>query len=69
MKHRRLKRAGLALLLFAAFVYLNNSSRLSSRPARPPTLLAHRGLAQGFDRTGLTGDTCTAERMLPPEHP
>jgi len=31
-------------------------------------LLAHRGMSQLFDRTGLTNDTCTAARMLPPTH-
>ena len=32
------------------------------------TLLAHRGVAQQFDRAGLTNETCTAARMLPPTH-
>ncbi len=31
-------------------------------------LLAHRGVAQQYDKQGLTRDTCTAERMLPPTH-
>ncbi|MGK9231696.1 hypothetical protein KXR74_08385 [Inquilinus limosus] len=54
---------------FAAGVFVANSSRLYGPPGGKPALLAHRGLAQGFDRAGLTGDTCTAARMLPPEHP
>ncbi|MCR4268165.1 glycerophosphodiester phosphodiesterase family protein [Nitratireductor sp. ZSWI3] len=58
----------LALAGIAGALYLANASRLSGRPAGAPVLLAHRGLAQGFDRTGLTGQTCTAERMLPPRH-
>lgn len=49
-------------------IYLNNTSLLSGRPAGKPVVLAHRGLAQEYDRTGLTGDTCTAERMLPARH-
>lgn len=49
-------------------IWLNNSSLLSSRPAGFPAVLAHRGLAQDFDRTDLGSDTCTASRMLPPRH-
>lgn len=30
--------------------------------------LAHRGVAQDYHREGLTRDTCTASRMLPPRH-
>ena len=66
---KRLLVAFVALGAFAAFVFFNNSSWLHGAPGGTPVLLAHRGLAQGFDRTGLTGDTCTASRMLPPEHP
>jgi glycerophosphoryl diester phosphodiesterase len=32
-------------------------------------LLAHRGLGQTFSMEGITGDTCTAERIHTPEHP
>ncbi|YBV94247.1 glycerophosphodiester phosphodiesterase (plasmid) [Phyllobacteriaceae bacterium JZ32] len=56
------------VLLLAAFVYLNNTSLLASRPDKAPTLLAHRGIAQRFDTAGLQNDTCTAERILPPAH-
>lgn len=52
----------------AVALYVNNSSLLSPRPAGSPVVLAHRGLAQDYDRTGLTGETCTASRMLPPSH-
>jgi glycerophosphoryl diester phosphodiesterase len=58
----------ISLLAIAGAVYLNNTSLLSSRPAGKPVILAHRGLAQEYSREGLTGDTCTAERMLPPRH-
>jgi glycerophosphoryl diester phosphodiesterase len=58
-----------ALLLLAAFVYINNSNFLvSSAITRTPTVLAHRGIAQQFDTTDLKNDTCTAARMLPPTH-
>jgi glycerophosphoryl diester phosphodiesterase len=52
----------------AAAVYLNNSSYLAQPPADRPSLLAHRGLAQTYDKTGLTGETCTATRIDPPVH-
>jgi glycerophosphoryl diester phosphodiesterase len=57
-----------SLLAVAGAIYLNNTSLLSSRPAGTPVILAHRGLAQDYNREGLTGETCTAERMLPPRH-
>lgn len=38
------------------------------RSNQAPTLLAHCGLSQQFDRTDLRNDTCTASRMLPPTH-
>lgn len=60
--------AGAALGLLTAFVYLNNSSLFTTRPHGEPTLLAHRGIAQQFDPTGVGNDTCTASRMLPPVH-
>jgi glycerophosphoryl diester phosphodiesterase len=56
------------LLLFAAFIYLNNTNRLVSRLQGRPVLLAHRGISQKFDTANLTNETCTAARMLPPVH-
>ncbi len=67
-KYRRLRWAGAALGLLAAFVYLNNTSLFTTRPPGVPTLLAHRGIAQQFDPAGVGKDTCTASRMLPPTH-
>lgn len=58
----------LAVLLLAAFAYLNNAHLTAPRLAGTPALLAHRGIAQRFDTAGLTNDTCTAARMLPPRH-
>jgi len=57
----------LGLALVVVFVYVNN--RAYTSPAARPLLLAHRGLGQDFVREGITGDTCTATRILPPEHP
>ncbi|MFG1343505.1 glycerophosphodiester phosphodiesterase family protein [Xanthobacter autotrophicus DSM 431] len=55
-------------LFFGALVFVNNSNIFAVRPTTRATILAHRGLAQDFDRVGLQNDTCTAARMLPPTH-
>jgi glycerophosphoryl diester phosphodiesterase len=66
---RKLWRAlAVSALLFATFVFLNNTVLLTPRSDRAPTLLAHRGIAQQYNRTDLRNDTCTASRMLPPTH-
>lgn len=59
----------LGLTLFVVFVYVNNTALWDIPTASRPLLLAHRGLGQDFKREELTGDTCTATRLLPPEHP
>jgi glycerophosphoryl diester phosphodiesterase len=72
MTRRTRKRLVFVLVVlgvFAALVFINNSAWLHGAPGGPPVLLAHRGLAQGYSREGLTSDSCTASRMLPPEHP
>jgi glycerophosphoryl diester phosphodiesterase len=56
------------LLLVTAAIFLINTDLLAPSPAGPPTFIAHRGLGQTFSRQGLTGETCTAAQMLPPEH-
>ena len=67
---RRFLRAALALIVvIAAALFLFNSSRLVAPPEGEPFLIAHRGLGQTFRREGLTGETCTAARIFPPEHP
>jgi len=50
-------------------VYLMNASWLAPAPKGQPILLAHRGVYQRYNRTGLTLDTCTASRILPPTNP
>lgn len=66
---RNMKRLGIFLLILIAFMYVNNSSVLTNdREDDAPELLAHRGLAQTFPMEGITGDTCTAERIYEPEH-
>lgn len=65
---RKLKYAATVSAVLVAAVYLNNTSLLAQHHGGRPVLLAHRGIAQRFDEHGLTNDTCTAARMLPPTH-
>lgn len=57
----------LALAFAAAALWAGNTSLFSQSDVRP-RLIAHRGLGQTFHREGLTGETCTATRIFPPEH-
>ncbi|WFE56976.1 glycerophosphodiester phosphodiesterase family protein [Micromonospora sp. WMMD712] len=66
---RRLGVTLAVVLLAAAGLYVGNSSTLAGASADRPFLLAHRGLAQTFDLAGVANDTCTAERIHPPQHP
>jgi glycerophosphoryl diester phosphodiesterase len=51
-------------------LWAGNSSLLAGREdGQRPFLLAHRGLAQTFDLAGVAADTCTAQRIHPPEVP
>ncbi|MCH8684137.1 glycerophosphodiester phosphodiesterase family protein [Pedomonas mirosovicensis] len=58
----------IALTLLVIFIFLNNTALLAPGMSGQPVLLAHRGIAQRFETEGLTNDTCTATRMLPPTH-
>ncbi|RAL24085.1 glycerophosphodiester phosphodiesterase family protein [Thermoflavimicrobium daqui] len=70
LKNKLLKRKRFWIpLAIIIFIYLNNSSMLTKQRAGEPLLLAHRGLSQTFHTEGLKDDTCTAERIYPPEHP
>ncbi len=60
--------AALVFLALAVLVFLNNTSLLGPAPSGHLTILAHRGIAQRFAETGLTANTCTATRMLPPRN-
>lgn len=71
MKRRRLRLERVILLLMAAFIlflYVNNTNLWMSSKDGSPLLLAHRGMAQMFSMDGIKDDTCTAERIDPPEH-
>ncbi|WNS76252.1 glycerophosphodiester phosphodiesterase family protein [Bacillus sp. DTU_2020_1000418_1_SI_GHA_SEK_038] len=62
------KRFTITLLILAVFMFLNNSSLFTKARDGAPLLLAHRGMAQTFPMEGITGETCTAERIFEPEH-
>lgn len=64
-----IRRALLLVAVLAGAIYLFNASWRASPPADPQiALIAHRGVHQTFSRDGLTNDTCTAERIYPPQH-
>lgn len=66
---RGLRTALILVGAFAVAVWANNSSLLAPGFSGPgPKIIAHRGVHQDFDRTGLTNETCTAERMLAGNH-
>ena len=55
--------------LFLALTLIAVSTPLRAEVPPPyPKLLAHRGVAQQFDRTGMDQHSCTASRMLAPTH-
>lgn len=60
--------AGAGIAAFAVTVSLINASWIAPRSQKPLVLVAHRGLAQQFDRAGVGPDTCTASRIRVPEH-
>lgn len=59
---------GAGVVGFAVTVSLVNASWIAPRSRAPLILVAHRGLAQQFDREGVGRDTCTAARIRPSEH-
>ncbi|KEF35918.1 glycerophosphoryl diester phosphodiesterase [Schinkia azotoformans MEV2011] len=66
---RNIKRFFIFLVILVGFIYLNNTSLFTRDSNKEPLLLAHRGMAQTFHMEGITGETCTAERIYEPEHP
>jgi glycerophosphoryl diester phosphodiesterase len=65
---RKLKYAAAAIAVAALGLYINNTNLLAVHREGKPVLLAHRGMAQGFDERDVKNDTCTAALMLPPTH-
>ena len=59
----------LVLLVLVSGVYLYNAGWRVTPPLDAETrLIAHRGVHQDYHRDQLKDDTCTAERIYPPEH-
>jgi glycerophosphoryl diester phosphodiesterase len=60
-------RVFLAIAVAITLIWLANASFWSSYTAKT-TILAHRGWHQTYSREDLERDTCTANRIFPPEH-
>ena len=58
----------LPVVLIAGIYVFNASWRVPMPEGDGLRLIAHRGVHQTFERTGLENDTCTAERINPPHH-
>jgi glycerophosphoryl diester phosphodiesterase len=65
MLKRIAKLLGLLLLIIGG-VWVANLSAFAPARDGQPILLAHRGVHQAYSREGLTNETCTAERSIPP---
>jgi glycerophosphoryl diester phosphodiesterase len=57
---------GAAALTIGAIALFN--APFLGRPTGELTLLSHRGVHQDYHRENLANETCTAERIYPPEH-
>ncbi|WP_306356445.1 MULTISPECIES: glycerophosphodiester phosphodiesterase family protein [unclassified Nocardia] len=66
-RQRRWAATLLVALLLAGFGCIDPAPAAADSDAGP-LVLAHRGLGQTFDPDGIEADTCTAERIHPPEH-
>ncbi|MFD1217531.1 glycerophosphodiester phosphodiesterase family protein [Microbulbifer celer] len=58
----------LGISAFAIAIYLTNASWLAGTRSGKPTLIAHRGVYQTYNRENLGRDDCTAIRVFQPEH-
>lgn len=65
---RWIRRLGSLSAVAVVALWLGNTSCGMEPEREGPRLIAHRGVHQAFDREGLTGQTCTAARMLEPTH-
>ena len=68
MLRKWIKRLAVLVAIAAVAIWLSNSSWLAGPGKARAYLVAHRGLAQDFVREGLTGETCTAARMVDTDH-
>jgi glycerophosphoryl diester phosphodiesterase len=60
------KKILLGLLVVAGAIYFFNAGWRVAPPAGEVQLIAHRGVHQNFDSTGLGNDGCSASRIEPP---
>lgn len=63
-----LRRILVAIVVIAAGIYLFNAHWRVAPPEGGIQLIAHRGVHQNFDATGLGNDGCSATRIDPPTH-
>lgn len=63
-----LRRILVGLIVVAAAIYVFNASWRVAPPDGSIQLIAHRGVHQNFDSTGLGNDGCSANRIDPPAH-
>ena len=62
-------KAGLSVgMLGVLFVYVNNTSNVSSATGGSPRVVAHRGVSQQYRYEGIEPGRCDAARMVPPDH-
>ena len=60
------KKILIGVAVFIAAVYLWNASWLAPAQTGETRFVAHRGVHQNFDLTGVENDTCTATRIREP---
>lgn len=63
-----LRRISFGAALTLLVLTLVNASWLAPEPKGAPKMIAHRGLHQLYDHTGVERDTCTADRIEAPYH-
>ncbi len=63
-----LTRIGFIAAIIFVILTVVNASWLADAPRGKAKLVAHRGIAQHFDRAGVERDTCTAELIEEPVH-
>lgn len=68
MRKKHIKNIMIFIGILILFMVLNNTNFFSGKSEHQPLLLAHRGMAQTFDISKVSNDTCTAEMIYKPEH-
>ncbi|MBD2843285.1 glycerophosphodiester phosphodiesterase family protein [Erythrobacter rubeus] len=59
---------GMGFAILILVLSITNASWLAPNPIGAPKQIAHRGLHQLYDKTGVGRDTCTADRIYQPYH-